>query len=326
MSMTTTAQRILAVGLNPAWQKTLIFPQLLVGEVNRARSVSAGAGGKGVHVALAVNGAGGKATVLQFAGGSTGSCLTADLQSRGIDHCTVISQGATRTCTTLLSEHAPGVMTELIEPAAAVSSEEVAALWQQLEVQLTTAVAVTISGTCPPGIATSFYARIVQQARQRRCLTVVDAYQDGVDATLAAGVDLLKINAWELQQLSGEADCRRGARWCLQRGCQVVAVTAGQQPALLVTAAGAWLVPVPPLTAIVNPIGAGDTCTGVLVQELVAAGTEHWCREHVLVRAFQRAIAAASLSCLHPAAAVFDRADVERYAQAMAPETTRLDA
>ena len=99
-------KKILVSGLNPAWQKTLIFPALQWGEVNRAAKAECTASGKGINFARAAKTWGkADALVLQFAGGITGKLLTDVLEQEQIRHFTAVSEAKTRVCTTVISQN-----------------------------------------------------------------------------------------------------------------------------------------------------------------------------------------------------------------------------
>lgn len=297
---------LLALGLNPAWQKTLFFTHLQPGEVNRARSVLCQASGKGINFVEAVRRVGGRAVVLQFAGGVTGEWVAADLDRRGLPHVTVRAAAATRVCTTLLSE-ADGGMTELIEPSGTVRPDELAALRAAIRERLPAAAGVALCGTFPPGVPEALYAETAAAARAAGLPVLLDGHR-GVLPTLAAGVDILKINASELKQLAEETDLAAAAAACLARFPRVrlLAVTAGGAAAYLFTRAGVWEFGLPRLERVVNPIGAGDTVGGVLLHRLVAAGNA--ALETAAPDAFRFALACASASCLTAEPARFDPA------------------
>ena len=80
-----TSPEILVFGANPAWQKTLTFPRLTPGAVNRAISLDAYAAGKGVNFCRAAAGHGRCRTLLfQFSGGENGARHEAALRDEGI--------------------------------------------------------------------------------------------------------------------------------------------------------------------------------------------------------------------------------------------------
>ncbi len=306
----TEPDKLLAVGLNAAWQKILVFKDLHRGQVNRAEAVITQTGGKGVNCASAVFTAGGRAVVAQFTGGQTGDWIRADLRRRGIPDLTVAVAAPTRVCTTLVSD-ADGSATELIEPSGTVTPAECAALRDQVLAMLPDVRGVSLCGTFPPGVPATLYAEIAAAARPR-ALVLLDACRS-VEPTLQAGIDVLKINAAELRLLTGCADMPAAARLLAQRyGPLWIAVTAGPDAAFLFGAGGAWRFALPPLTGVRNPIGAGDTTAGVFLWHLTKArGADLPASRLVpeaVIAAYKEALAAASASCLTLTPAAFDPA------------------
>lgn len=327
--MNAERPHLLAVGLNPAWQKTLFFPEFQAGEVNRATRVTAHAGGKGIHCAYAVQQAGGRVTVAQFAGGVTGDWLLQDLAARQFAHLTASTAVPTRTCTTLIGERQRS-MTELIEPAGAVQPHEATLLRQRLLAALPDVDGVALCGTFPPGVTPDFYAAIAAAARPH-AVVLLDACKN-ILPVLEAGVDILKINAAELAELTGEADVAQGARALFARyPVAWLAVTAGPRRASLFCAASrpspdgtvpaargcrGWSFELPTLPDVCNPLGAGDCTAGVLLWQLVrpaAADLLPGPRSRLsdaaaVTAAFAVALAAASASCTDPEPARFSAA------------------
>jgi len=316
--MSFSSDCLLAVGLNPAWQKTLFFDHLEMGEVNRAARVDAQASGKGINVIHAVRQAGGTAVVLQVSGGVTGDWVVADLERRGLAHATVPVAGATRVCNTLLCR-ATGQITELIEPSAKLSPAEVVRLEARLAALLPEVAGLALCGTFPSGVPPSIYAGAARAARARGLPVLLDGVC-GVAPTLAAGVDILKINARELANLAGvAADSPAAAAVVLQRFPKVgrLAVTAGARTAFLFDRLHVWALHLPALSAaLVNPIGAGDTAAGVLLAQVVrrrllfadSAAPVTVPDSAWLALAFRDALACASASCLTAGPAAFDLA------------------
>jgi flagellar motor switch/type III secretory pathway protein FliN len=86
---------------------------------------------------------------------------------------------------------------------------------------------------------------------------------------LSSSHQVLKINLKELLQLTqqstvqaGASHLLRGADARLTRPNAAIAITDGGRPAMLFSHSGAWQLKVPPVKCV-NPIGAGDVCTGV---------------------------------------------------------------
>lgn len=293
-------------GLNPAWQKTLSFQHFKPGAVNRAAGLMEMPSGKGINAArAAVNWGCADPVVFQVAGGANGERLIACLDEEGLQHQTLKIPGNTRCCTTILdrTEH---TMTELIEPSAKVPEESVEELFRMFEAFLPQADALALCGTYPPGIPDDFYARLAIAAKKHQTFLLVDAFI-GIDKILQNGVDLLKINLDELYALTGENEVEKAFSACFRKfKVGALAVTDGKNPAFIAeNGKTIETLPVPLVENPVNPIGSGDTCSGVTLSELMI-GTP-------LREAFRCGLAAASANCLTEAPATFDRSVAKSY-------------
>ena len=318
-AVAVASDRIMVIGLNPAWQKTLLFKELRTGEVNRAGAVIAQASGKGINFTWAVHQAGEAATVFQFSGGATGQALLADLEQRGLQQVTVATAGTTRTCTTVVSE-ADRRSTELIEPSATISPAEFAELRQAVLSRLPDVAGVALCGTFPPGVPATFYAVVSEHARNRAAV-LLDAHGDILPA-LNAGPDIVKINAAELVEISGTADLVQAAAACLARfPFRWLAVTEGAGTAHLFAARHHTSFHLPALPGVVNTIGAGDCSSGTFLAAVVtgrsavtslgptpATPGERLAAPEFVAEAFRASLACASASCLTPTPATFSPA------------------
>ena len=286
-----------AVGLNPALQKTLFFDALKFGAVNRAASVAVRGSGKGINFARASRGWGSACEVFQFLGGHNGRLVAASLAHDQIPNHSVMVDAETRVCTTCVC-NAGKAATELIEPSGAISPRERDQLLGQILERLPAAPGVAICGTFPPGVTIDFYAEVLRRKPAGR-LALLDAYK-GVEALAGLPLDVLKINVDELRELSGVEDVPAAARRCLDlMGVATLALTDGPKRAWLFRrGGGAWVFTLPRLDQVVSPIGAGDTVSGVLFAELLAGRPPQ--------EAFASALAAGSASCLTDIPAGFD--------------------
>ena len=116
-------KKILVLGANPAWQKTLFFKNFVPGEVNRAIKEENYPSGKGINLCRALRCSGVENFMLfQFAGGDNGQKLCSGLDVAGFPHTSVHTTGETRNCITCLDQH--GFMTELIGVSQALSQKE----------------------------------------------------------------------------------------------------------------------------------------------------------------------------------------------------------
>lgn len=168
---------------------------------------------------------------------------------------------------------------------------------------------LVMSGSLPPGVPVDFYAMLARLARARGTLTVVDTSGPALVSALNEGVSLVKPSLAELRELTGlplhdEDDWRNAALEVVRDGrAQMVALTLGEQGALLVTAdltLRARALPTP----VASSIGAGDSFLAAMVWALNRGVGEK--------EAFQYGLAAASATLLGAGTALCQRADVEK--------------
>ena len=280
-------KKILVVGLNPAWQKILIFEDLLRGKVNRALDMVTFGSGKGANFAKISVRSGHDALLAQFAGGHTGDMLIDCLQDTGIEMINQRTGILTRTCMTLISSLSE--VTELIEPSGVIPDSDVAELLDKIIKKTPVCDAVAICGTFPPGVTIDFYVEIAKYAKKNAIPVIVDSYK-GIMPLLEEGIDILKINRRELAVLSEEDDVRRGGEKIVNTyPIKILAVTDGGNKAYLFVDDKYSEHKVPFIENVVNPIGAGDTVSAVLLSEYLG-GTD-------IAEAFTKALSAGSDSC-----------------------------
>jgi len=291
------SKKIMALGMNPAWQKSLFFKELAFHEVNRVEEAHAMASGKGINFVRAARTWGrADAFVLQPVGGYTGALIRKALEDEKLPEVSIQTSAPTRICSTLICGKTK-TATEIIEPSGELSPAEISHLKERIEHLLKEADALALCGTYPPGITAEFYAWAARSARQLGKPVILDAYK-GIMPTLEAGIDFLKINREELFALTGCADILDSLQYVHKKyKLKALAVTAGPDTAFLTDADGTRMYSVPLLENLINPIGAGDTCTAVMFSEIL--------RGVPYEESFAWGLAAASASCETPYAAVF---------------------
>ena len=296
--MMPTSPEILVFGANPAWQKTLTFPRLTPGAVNRAISLDAYAAGKGVNFCRAAAGHGRCRTLLfQFSGGENGARHEAALRDEGICFHRIRTAAETRCCLTCL-DRTTGEMTELIEPSSPVTPEEATAMTAAFSRSLADATGAAIVGSLPDGTDPNLYCDIIRLIREKGVPVLIDAAANIVPALDLAEKFILKINCRELQNLTGGTSPAAALSAARDRWPGAIfVITGGPEAAWLAVGDETYCCKQPQLS-ILSPLGAGDTCSAVLFSELLC-GTP-------LKEAFRIALAAANANCLIPRAGTFD--------------------
>ena len=208
-------------------------------------------------------------------------------------------------CVYTIINHERGEATELIEPSAPISEDELSKMRALLSEEVPRHGIVALCGSLPPGVTSSFYAEIAAMARRNGVPVVLDAAKD-IGCILEEGVTLLKINAEELSQAAdGEHDIVKAGKALLTRhkGLSWLAVTDGGNPANLMSKNGVWRFKTPPLEHIVSPIGGGDCATAIMARRLAE---DPQADDMSMPGYFAEALACASASCLTDTPSVFE--------------------
>lgn len=314
-------------GLNPAYQCTLKFKHFQFGEVNRAEEAINFVGGKGQNYTVACEQLqkADKITLVQFTGGSTGEYIKNFFDSQNIHHVSIETQGKTRNCTTLLDKNT-GVMTELIEPSAEITAEEKknfeTAVLDMFNDPQNKIELISLCGSLPKGLDGSTYEFIVKN-RPSGTFVFLDVAKN-VDCLKTGNVDALKINFEEAYGLCPK-DLIQNKKDIHEIGkvlmslypVKVVAVTDGPNKAYMFvrqerntdTPYQTYQYTIPNIfdyleeeegsnndsksgnnNLRINPLGAGDTCSGVFTMKYIELKD--------FVEAYRYGLAAASASCL----------------------------
>lgn len=297
---------ILVVSLSPAWQRTLFFEHLTLGQVNRARRVIETASGKGVNVARVLHTLGEPTRLLTVAGGQRGRWFCQALAADGLAARIVPMRAETRYCQTLVAD---GRATELVEEAPALTRAEVAAVVRAVRHELRRARWLVLTGTVPRGCGEDFYGRLTRMARQEGVSVAVDAQGKLLLGAVIEHPSLVKVNRAELCAATGKSD----PRTLLRLGSEQVVVTQGPGPVLVLTRSECWKVQ-PPRVQAVNAIGSGDS----MLAGIVAGLRRGW----ELAEAVRLGVACGAANALTETAGTVRRSDVRRLLRSLGQSPT----
>jgi 6-phosphofructokinase 2 len=267
-------------------------------------------GGGGVNVARVLDELGSPATAVYLAGGLTGALLDELLAGNGFTPLRVGIAGDTRISHSVF-ERSTGLEYRFVPEGPEVSAAEMAR-----------AVAViadqdfdwlVASGSLPHGLGPEAYGPLVRLAAERGARVVLDTSGPALAATLAAGpVALIKPSLGELRHalgggpLEGEAEIAAAAEALRARhGVGIVAVTLGQDGALMAGAEGVLRLPAVEVP-VISATGAGDSFLAGMIHALAQGRPE--------AEAFRLGMAAGAAAVLTPGTDLCRRGDVERLA------------
>ncbi|HEY4141457.1 MAG TPA: 1-phosphofructokinase family hexose kinase [Pseudolabrys sp.] len=284
-----------------------------VGHVEPTRKMRCSApkrdpGGGGINVARVAHRLGGDVAAIYPTGGAIGKLLQRLVEREGIASLVTPSHVETRENFTAFEDDS-GEQFRFVLPGSRLHDSEWQACLDKLAAVTPRPKYVVASGSEPPGVPADFFARVAKQAKAMGAKTIVDTTQDALAAVLKEGVTMIKPNLAELSEFAGatldnDKDRVDACRKLTAGGhTEIVALTLGDQGALLVTDNKVWRAQ-PMKIEVASTVGAGDSFLGGMVAAL-AAGKP-------LVEAFRVAVAASTAAVMSPGTELSHEADVKR--------------
>ena len=306
----------LIVSPNLTADRTVSLDRLVPGSVLRPRRAVVTAGCKGLNVGRVLAALEDPAVLVGFLPGEDADLTTRLFAREPVPLVGIEVQGQLRVATIYLEDD--GRVTVLNEPGPDVSGDD----WERLGAQVSRRLgggartSLVCSGSVPPGTPDEAYGRLTEIAHRHGARAIVDAARQALVAALPFAPDVVTPNLSEAEAALGWATgelvdeqgddvpdrAQDAARALCDAGARSAVVTAGGAGAAFAAADGVRWIPGVPVTAR-NPIGAGDSFVGGLVQALDTDATP--------LAAVIRGMAVASASCEHDLAGGFDpdRAD-----------------
>lgn len=255
---------ILCAAPSPAWDVTYHLDRLRLGATNRARSVSARAGGKTVNVARLLSLLGEEVTVAAPLGGTIGGLVADDLAKAGVPLVSVPSEPETRRTTTMVCDE--------LGDATVVSEASRIGSWgrfvDSVDSLLASADVMVAGGSLPVDAPIDGFAELCRLGRAHRVPVAVDTSGAALLAALDASPDVIKPNAHELAEVRPHDDPVRAASELASTSGSAVAVSLGPEGLALTCEAGTWVAR-PGEVVHGNPTGAGDAVTAALARGLL---------------------------------------------------------
>lgn len=276
-------KKIMTVTLNPAVDKTYTTQGLIVGNVNRMRTVMNIAGGKGVNVTKILRQYGYEVGAVGFLGGYSGRFIEEELEKRGTECRFVHVEGETRSNINILADD--GYVTEILEPGPTISDEQQNAFRKQYDALLRECGLVILSGSLAKGLRNDIYEKLIVRATEESVPVYLDSSGEGLRHGLRAKPQLIKPNWRELEYIMGHRLKNRGeiiesAQFLRSMGIKRVIVSMGSKGILSVTEQGVLHAKPPKIDAI-NTVGCGDSVVASYAISYLKDETE----EQAVVRA-----------------------------------------
>ncbi|MBQ8081954.1 MAG: 1-phosphofructokinase family hexose kinase [Clostridia bacterium] len=235
---------ITTVTMNPCIDRSIRIPKLNVGGYNRVSRVRTDIGGKGINVSVALHNMRYESRALCLDSMDSGTYLTDTLTSMGIFSVMVPVPGHLRENLKVYDE-TTGDMTEINEAGTPVDVSSLKRFMQRFQTILSDTNLLVLSGSVPPGVPDDIYRQMIEMAKSRGVITVLDAAGERLRLGIEAGPDLIKPNRFEMETLCGREltsrqDAIDEAKRLTENGVGAVCLSLGAEGAVYVTQRGIW--------------------------------------------------------------------------------------
>ena len=263
---------ILCITPNPAIDRTMIVPNLVLGNVHRAQKSIVAAGGKGLNVARAIRTLAADLLCMGFAGGHSGRLLADLAQNDGLKSAWTWTDSETRTCIILISQN--GDATEIDEPGMPVSKLDWKRLQQDVGKYISSASLCCVSGSLPPDSSADDLQGLLHVLVNSGKQVWVDTSGAALDSALTFPGVCVKVNSHEISKsirfkVKDVRSAKQALKLLSERGLAAGLITLGAAGALLTTTEGGWHAKGPSVR-VVSTAGSGDSFLGGLVSALDA--------------------------------------------------------
>ena len=300
---------LITLTLNPALDLATTTDHVAPTHKLRCGPVQRFAGGGGINVARVLHRLGADVCAWALAGGAVGTQVRQLLAAEGVPTLLQPISGDTRENFSVV-ETTTSQEFRFVLPGPTLQPAEWQACLDALATHTPPPRWLIASGSLPPGTPDDFYAQLARAASGRGVRVAVDTSGPPLAAALQAGVALVKPSLRELRDVM-QKPLEHAADWCTAAqslvhsgAADIVALSVGEQGAVLATHEGVWQAPALNVPATTGTTGAGDCFLATLVWALD--------RGDAPAEALRWGVAAGAAALLHPGTTLAQADDVRR--------------
>jgi 1-phosphofructokinase family hexose kinase len=258
---------IVTLTINPAIDRILSVDRLAFEDRSYVTSSRESAGGRGINASHVIHSFGADTLAVLTSGGDSGKRLETHLSGCGFPISVVPVQNEIRTNLTITDQH--GLTVNLNEKGPTLAKAELARIERVVKDALAKASWLMVCGSLPPGVPSSYYARLVSMARQKKVRTLLHASGEALREGIEAKPTVVTPNQQEAERVLGRMLLTRtqyleAAGRLRTMGPESVVLSLGSRGAIGAFADGV-LEALPPRVDAVCPIGAGDALAATYV-------------------------------------------------------------
>lgn len=195
---------IYTVTLNPSIDYYMELDDFYAGGLNRSRSESVRAGGKGINVSLMLKDMDIDSVAAGFIAGFTGEEIIRVLKEKGIRSEFVSIPGQNARINVKVNSKG-GLETEINGKGLSVTNDDIGRLYEKLDMLVSGDILI-LSGSVCEGAGEDIYADMVTFAKSRGAVTVVDASGPLLKKAIDKGPFMVKPNLAELTELFADEE------------------------------------------------------------------------------------------------------------------------
>ena len=245
----------LTVCPNPSVDMFQWIDRIVPNEVNRIEKEERYAGGKGIHVALALSELGADAEVLGFFGGATGEWIKRECATKGVTCAGVDVKGWTRECITFWGSEAVRD-TELLGSGPEIDTVQQENYYAIFKENATAYSLVCMSASWPSGSPGSSYLEMIELVHAAGNNVFLDSSGTLLEEALEKHPFAVHINRKEGKTFFGVDEPEQLA-WRLAGHSDIAAVMAGADGLYLISENEGWHASCR-VDNVISAVGSGD--------------------------------------------------------------------
>lgn len=252
---------ILTVTLNPSVDIHYHIDHFSLDTVNRTRTVSKTAGGKGLNVTRVLRQLEEEVAATGFLGGYLGRFIRNEMRELSVSDFFVEITGETRNCIAIIHE---GNQTEILELGPEIDKDEAHLLLDNFPSYISNVDLIVMSGSLPKGLTHEFYEQLLKVVCFHDIPVLLDTKGELLNDILQSSNKpfLIKPNLEELAELIGktieEDQIIPAIKSPVFDGIPWIVVTLGQDGAIIRNYNNIYHAKIPKVKAV-NAVGSGDS-------------------------------------------------------------------
>lgn len=253
---------ITTVTMNPCIDRMVIIDSFTYGGMNRILDSRTDVAGKGINVAIAYTQLGGQALCTGINYRERGNLIVELLEGKGIEHDFVNVDGEVR-INYKIYDRSKQMVTELNESGYPVDAAALEKIKEKIITHSSKSRILVISGSVPRGVPNTIYRELLRAVAHLPIKIILDAEGSLLLEGIKGEPNIIKPNLFELEsalniKITSRDEIIKGASFFLDQGVEIVAVSLGQDGAIILNDNHAYYAPGLKVNAK-GTTGAGDS-------------------------------------------------------------------